>query len=345
MSDYLKDSYFHLRSIPFLAGMLVLFIFLRIHPELVSELGQYMNKGPEDYFSQYGWSLYYIIIPCCIAGLSRAKYHWPAIIGFMLAPVALCFSYWLWELLGWVVMGAYLIVLVTIVDMTDSREDNKHLFYYWTIFTACGLYALLRIIGGLWDSALLGFADMELVIVIGGFFVVTSIIDCFNYEASIYQPDLQPSPVTFLYILVIPVLMILMAGAEGRANISVGSTARKQHKELVHKAQMAENRGAYREAANYYTEAAAIRSKKSNEQLAAAMNHKADSIETTLAREIPKALNNLRKEKVSSSTFTAHANDIERAIILLEKNASPATPKATTNDYRKQLNKQRQRKK
>lgn len=341
MSNDLKDSYYYLRSLPLFAAALLFFIFLRTTPELVRDLNEYILSGPEENFGRYGWSLYFIIIPFCIAGLSRARYHWPMMIGLLLAPVVLCFSYWLWELLGWVVMGFYLVGLYTMIVISEKRREKEHDIHEWLVLITCIIYAILRIIGGLGNGALLGWADMGLIVVLGGYFVVTAIVDCFKYG---YYEDVKPATVSFVYVLVIPVLMLLMAGSYGRSrSISFGA-GYKQQKELIRKAEAAEDRGAYRDAARYYTEAAAIRSKANNERLAAAMNHKADSIESLLVREIPANLSALKREKRTSRTFDTHANEIEHEIILLEKNASCATAPSTIASYKDQLENQRKRK-
>lgn len=211
-----KNAYYYLRSLPFFSGVLLFLIFLKAAPDMVRALESYITYGPEDNFAKYGWYLYYLIIPFCVSGLSRAKYHWPMLIGLMLSPVALFLSYWLWELLGWAVMGVYLIILFTIVDVTDTRTGKEHDIYKWTVIATCGTYAVLRVIGGLWASDILGFIDLAFVIAIGGYFMVTSIVDCFKSHESLEYAFNQPSSISFLYILIILILMILMAGTEGR---------------------------------------------------------------------------------------------------------------------------------
>ena len=209
-----KNAYYYLRSLPFFSGVLLFLIFLWANPELVRALGKYISYGPEENFARYGWYLYYLIIPFCVSGLSRVKYHWPMVSVFMLAPIVLCLSYWLWELLGWVVMGIYLIALVTILDVTDKRRGKEHDIYKWTVIATCGIYAVLRVIGGLFASDILGFIDFAFVIAIGGYFMLTSIVDCFKSDEDLKFADIQPSSISFLYILIILFLMILMAGIE-----------------------------------------------------------------------------------------------------------------------------------
>ncbi len=226
-----KNAYYYLRSLPFFSGVLLFLIFLKANPDMVRVLGSYITYGPEENFGRYGWYLYYLIIPFCVSGLSRVKYHWPMVSVFMLAPIALCLSYWLWELLGWVVMGIYLIALVTILDVTDKRRGKEHDIYKWTVIATCGIYAVLRVIGGLFASDILGFIDFAFVIAMGGYFMLTSIVDCFKSDEDLKFADIQPSSISFLYILILVILMILMASAEGRNPNS--STAKQTNQQAT----------------------------------------------------------------------------------------------------------------
>jgi len=345
MSNYIeKNAYYYLRSLPVFAGTLIYFIFLRIHPELVGALNSYItDSNPEDNFAQYGWSLYYIIIPFCIASFARIKSHWPLALALMLYPIALSLSYWLWELLGWVVMGAYLMGLFTIALAADDRSDTKHDVYVGFVTTDCIVYAILRVIGGLGAGSLLGWADVGFICVLGGYFIVTGLIETFRYEDG-YDTMVYPSFITVFYILIIALMLPVMAGGKW-SDLSFGGAERKQYNALVGQAEQAKNVKDYRAAAESYRGAAALRFQERNLSMANLMTQQADSLEAVLVKQIPRDLNALRKEKRSSATFDAHAQSIENDILLLEKNASKATAPSTIKDYRKRLETQRNRKK
>ena len=338
-------AYYYLRSLPICAAALVYLIILRIYPEFVGDLHSYIvDSNPEEHFSQYGWSLYYIIIPFCIAATSRIEYHWSAIIALVVYPIALCLSYWLWELLGWVVMGVTLFGTVGLVS-TDDRNDTAHKIYLGVITTACVLYAIVRVF---FSSHLLGIADIGFPVLIGGYLVITAIIDVFKIDIFTWENRqetiVRPAGITMLYILILSVAMMLMDGGELWKTISLSGAERKKYNTFIVDARNAQQDQCYRDAANNYIQAADIRAKQRNLALARTMNHKADSIESVLVKSIPQDLNKLKKEKRNSSTFNEHADEIERDIKLLESNASRATPKNTINYYKKRLEAQRKRK-
>jgi len=77
--------------------------------------------------------------------------------------------------------------------------------------------------------------------------------------------------------------------------------------------------------------------------MAGIMNHRADSIESELVREIPAGLAALKREKRTSRTFDTHAEEIDRNIRLLERNASKATAQSTIDNYKRRLEEQRKR--
>lgn len=340
-----KNTYYYLRALPIFAATLVYFIMLRVYPEFVRNLNAYLvHSNPEEQFSQYGWSLYYIIIPFCIAALSRFKRHWLMIIALVIYPIALSISYWLWEMLGWVVMF-FALCIVAGSSLIDGNDDKAHSIFSGLSIAVSALYAILRIIGGLGSTHLLGLADIGLVVLIGGYFVVTAIVDVFKFEDDEYHTIVHPAGITLLYLFILSVIMLLMSGDASWNTITLSGADRKKYNNFVLRAEESRNEEHYRYAAYYYTQAAQIRQDKKNTQLAETMNFKADSISEALMRSIPQDLNALRKEKRNSSTFDEHANAIDKSIKILEANIiSSSSTSSSINDYKKRLEAQRKRK-
>lgn len=344
MDNINKNSYYYLRALPIFAAALVYFIMLRVSPEFVKNLNSYLvHSNPEEQFSQYGWSLYYIIIPFCIAALSRFERHWLMIIVLMVYPIALCLSYWLWELLGWVLMF-FVLCGVAAAPHIDSNDDKAHSIYVGLSIAVSALYAILRILGGFGSTHLLGLADIGLVVLIGGYFVISAIVDVFKFEEG-YNTIVHPAGITLLYLFILSAVLLLMSGDASWNTISLSGGDRKKYNNFVLRAEESRNEEHYRYAAYYYSQAAKIRQDKKNTQLAETMNFKADSISEVLLRTIPQDLSALRKEKRNSSTFDEHANAIDKSIKILEANVTPSN--STTlkiNDYKKRLEAQRKRK-
>lgn len=339
-----KNAYYYLRSLPLFAAALVYFFLMRIHPEFVKNLNTYLVvSNPEEQFSQYGWSLYYIIIPFCIAALSRAQRHWPMIIVLFIYPIALSLSYWLWELLGWAVMF-FCLCGVAGAPHIDGVDDKAHDILVGLSLVVSILYAILRILGGFGATHLLGLADIGLVVLIGGYFVICAIIDVFRFEEG-YDTIVHPAGITLLYLFVLSVALLLMSGDSSWGTATLSGADRQKYNNLVLRAEESQRAEHYRYAAYYYTQAARIRQDKKNTQLAETMNLKADSVTDALMRSIPQDLNALRKEKRKSATFEEHANAIEQSIKKLEANISSSATSSVVVDYKKRLETQRKRKK
>ena len=341
-----KNAYYYLRSLPFFAGVVLFFICLRNYPETVRNLNSYIvRSNPEEEFGTYGWSLYYIILPFCVAGLSRVKIHWLPIAGLLLYPVALSFSYWLWELLGWVVMGVYLMTIVGMV-FADNRIGKKHNIYEGFVIAVCALYAVVRVIGSIFYPSWLGWGDVGFVLLFGAYFVITALIDVFqlSYDRDGDDATVHPAGISLLYTMLMTLSLLFAGGSESLATFSFSAADRKQYNTLISSAEEAQNTENYRQAAKCYTEASALRFKQRNAILARSMNYKADSLESKLRTKIQYDLNALKKEKRNSRTFETHANEIEHEITLLENNASRSTSSSTIKKYKEHLATQRKRK-
>lgn len=197
------------RSLPVIAGALLFLMVLRYVPEVVNALYSYIaNSNPEEGFSLYGWKLYYVIVPLCIAGFSRPKQHWPLMIILLLAPVVLALSYWLWEILGWVVIGAYFFVIAILVF-----AFNAPMQIVVTATIAAVGYAILRILAIFGNEHLLGFADTGFIGILGGYMLVVGIMDVFRQVDEDDKASFGTSKYTSLYITIVAVLLMMMSGS------------------------------------------------------------------------------------------------------------------------------------
>ena len=204
-----------LRSLPVIAGALLFLVVLRYVPEMIDALSSYIvNSDPEEKFSEYGWKLYYIIVPLCIVGLSRPKKNWPVILAILLAPVILAFSYWLWEILGWVVIGVYFYVIAILMLAFDAS-----LLLVFTAGIAAVGYAVLRILALFGNEHLLGIADVGFIGLLGGYMLVVGIVDVFRLEDGDGKAYFGTSNATMLYITVLAVALMIMSGSGNWKNI------------------------------------------------------------------------------------------------------------------------------
>ena len=140
-----SDSRFYLRSLPFIGAILGFLLTLYFFPDIVSSLTQYIvNTNPEEDFSSYGWWLYALIAPCCIAGLSRLEDHWLFILTLALFPPVLALSYWLWELLAWVLFGILFVWILA--ALKDGGANIVVLVIAVIIYAICRVHSALKLI-------------------------------------------------------------------------------------------------------------------------------------------------------------------------------------------------------
>lgn len=198
-----SDANFYLRSLPFVAAILSSLLALYLFPDTADAIYNYiMNTNPEEDFSTNGWYLYALVIPFCIAGLSRIKNNWCFMIALAIFPPILALSYWLWEILAWVMIAISFAWLMIIT--THNTELN-------VAIVAIGSYALCRVIGCFGEGMLLAIGDVGFIVILGGYMLVTSIIDTFKYDNRFI-----PSGTAILYMLLMMVIVLVLSNFEGK---------------------------------------------------------------------------------------------------------------------------------
>lgn len=207
---YHSDSRFYLRSLPFVGAILVFFLTLYLFPNVVSTVIDYiLHTDPEEYFSPEGWSLYALIIPFCIAGLSRFEDNWGLILTLLLFPPVLALSYWLWEVLAWVMFAILFIWLLMAFDKEDS---------YIGLIIAEVVYAICRVFGSFGDGNLDTIGDALFIIILGGYMLFISLVDTLYYKEKF-----KPSGISMLYILIMCITLLCLSGL----NKSATTTTKK----------------------------------------------------------------------------------------------------------------------
>lgn len=207
---YHSDSRFYLRSLPFVGAILGFLLTLYLFPNAVSTIIDYiLHSDPEQYFSPEGWSLYALIIPLCIAGFSRLEDNWGLILILLLFPPVLALSYWLWELLAWVMFGILFILLLMAFDKEDA---------YIGLIIAEGVYAICRVFGSFGDGNLDTIGDALFIIILGGYMLYISLVDTLYYKEKF-----KPSGITMLYILIMCITLLCLSGL----NKSATTTTKK----------------------------------------------------------------------------------------------------------------------
>ena len=193
---YHSDSRFYLRSLPFVGAILGFLLALFFFPDAVGGVADYLfNTNPEEEFSPNGWWLYTLIVPFCIAGLSRFDDNWIFILMLILFPPVLVVSYWLWELLAWALLG---ILFARILVALKDEGSN-----FVVLVIAVILYAICRVLGAFTEGGLSAIGDMLLIIILGGYMLITSLIDVF-----VYNCKFRPSGITILYVLVLCISLL-----------------------------------------------------------------------------------------------------------------------------------------
>lgn len=207
---YHSDSRFYLRSLPFVGAILGFLLTLYLFPNAVSTIIDYiLHSDPEQYFSPEGWSLYALIIPLCIAGFSRLEDNWGLILILLLFPPVLALSYWLWELLAWVMFGILFILLLMAFDKEDA---------YIGLIIAEVVYAICRVFGSFGDGNLDTIGDALFIIILGGYMLYISLVDTLYYKEKF-----KPSGITMLYILIMCITLLCLSGL----NKSATTTTKK----------------------------------------------------------------------------------------------------------------------
>lgn len=206
-----------LRPLPLMAALWIALFFVVLKQDFVTELYNYVAlSNPEENFAEYGWKLYWVIIPCCVAGLSRPKENLPIMIMLLLAPPALFASYWLWEVFGWVVMLLYLCGVVGVSLISDDLDKYTGYIIYTIVIGI--IYAVMRVLGGLFFHHWLGIADVGYVCLLGAYLIVIAIIEALSYtEEDVFasmktklKRHYRPSAATTFYAAIIVLTMYLI---------------------------------------------------------------------------------------------------------------------------------------
>lgn len=211
---YHSDSRFYLRSLPFVGAILGFLLVLYFFPDAMAAISDYLfNTDPEEDFSPNGWSLYALIVPLSIAGLSRFKVNWSFILALVLFPPILALSYWLWELLAWCMLGVWFAWMF--IWRLDQNDNVSLIVLAITVI----LYAICRIFGSFGDGELLAIGDVVFVTILGGYMLVTSVIDTLYYDG-----DFKPSGISLLYILILCIALLCLSKLD---NSSFAITSQK----------------------------------------------------------------------------------------------------------------------
>ena len=135
----------NIKAIPLLVTLLLSVLYVLYNSSIANELSFYIRNGAENGFgANHGWAMYAFLIPVVGAVLGRPKMMWRYIPIMIVFPIALSFSYWLWELLGWVVMGVVLVANAMMFFWGNDDEFSTD----WTaiaMYCLCGAYAVLRV--------------------------------------------------------------------------------------------------------------------------------------------------------------------------------------------------------
>lgn len=150
----------NIKAIPLFVTLLLSVLYVLFNPDIANALSCYLdNKTENGFIANHGWSLYAFLIPAIGAVLGRPKVMWRYIVIMVVFPIALCFSYWLWELLGWLVMGVVLSIIVALFS-TFSDEDLSDDWAALAMYFLGGAYLVLRVICYFANDALLPFFDV-----------------------------------------------------------------------------------------------------------------------------------------------------------------------------------------
>lgn len=133
------------RALPIFLFMLIALAIFEFVPNVFEHLRAYYSYAdtPLDSFGEHGWYLYLLFLPfigMCIADIERL---WPFIVGYAILPIAICLSYWLWEWLGWCVLGFALLVIAMSVLVMVGDDYNEIL---WITMCVCIAYLIARVI-------------------------------------------------------------------------------------------------------------------------------------------------------------------------------------------------------
>ena len=261
----------YLRSLPFFLAVVVYMLILYIKPESLQNIVAYVSyANPEESFSLYGWSMYSVIIPCCIAGLSRWKKNLPLIITVLLIPVGLLFAYWLWEILGWFVILCLFSTFMAVLQIFDKYDKPVLIICAVT----AGLYSIMRVLNFFKgnDSAI---EDMLLVGVPCACMLVTSIIDIF-----VHEEEFNPSMLAVLYLFFATIVLVGLSQPWKENTLFMESEQKEEYSDALKQAISLQRESNYRKAATYYQQAAMIHNKDKNVELTQLMISYADSVET-----------------------------------------------------------------
>lgn len=202
---YHSNYRFYLRSLPFVGAILVFFLTQYLFPHVVSTIIDYIfHTDPEEYFSPEGWSLYALIIPFCIAGLSRFEDNWIFILFLIAFPPLLLVSYWLWEVVAWILFGILFAWIISIL-----KDEGAPLF---VLVIAIIIYAICRVFGSFGEGELLAIGDVLFVAILGGYMLVISIIDTLYYDGKF-----NPSGISVLYILILCITLLCLSDVNNSA--------------------------------------------------------------------------------------------------------------------------------
>lgn len=318
----------YLRSLPFFLAVVVYMLILYIKPESLQNIVAYVSyANPEESFSLYGWSMYSVIIPCCIAGLSRWEKNLPLIITVLLIPVGLLFAYWLWEILGWFVILCLFSTFMAVLQVFDEYDKP--------VVIICGvaavLYSIMRVLNFFkgYDSAI---EDMLLVGVPCACMLVTSIIDIF-----VHEEEFNPSMLAVLYLFFATIVLVGLSQPWKENTLFMESEQKEEYSDALKQATSLQRESNYRKAATYYQQAAMIHNKDKNIELTQLMISYADSIETTLIKKIPQDLESLKNMTPSYYQFSETVLTVEKDIVLLENNASSVATAQKVKKFKQQL--------
>ena len=317
----------YLRSLPFFLAVVVYMLILCIKPESLQNIIAYISDDPEESFSLYGWSMYSVIIPCCIAGMSRWKKNLPLIITVLLIPVGLVAAYWLWEILGWFVILCLFSTFMAVLQIFDKYDKPVVIICAVT----AGLYSIMRVLNFFKgnDSAI---EDMLLVGVPCACMLVTSIIDIF-----VHEEEFNPSMLAVLYLFFATIVLVGLSQPWKENTLFMESEQKEEYSDALKQATSLQRESNYRKAATYYQQAAMIHNKDKNIELTQLMISYADSIETTLIKKIPQDLESLKNMTPSYYQFSETVLTVEKDIVLLENNASSVATAQKVKKFKQQL--------
>ena len=317
----------YLRSLPFFLAVVVYMLILCIKPESLQNIIAYISDDPEESFSLYGWSMYSVIIPCCIAGMSRWKKNLPLIITVLLIPLGLVAAYWLWEILGWFVILCLFSTFMAVLQIFDKYDKPVVIICAVT----AGLYSIMRVLNFFKgnDSAI---EDMLLVGVPCACMLVTSIIDIF-----VHEEEFNPSQHAVVSLFCATIILLGLSQPWKENTLFMKSEQREEYSDALKQAISLQRESNYRKAATYYQQAAMIHNKDKNVELTQLMISYADSVETTLIEKIPRDLKSLKDMTPSYYQFSETVMTVETDLVLLENNASSVATTQKVKRFKQQL--------